>query len=135
MATSGGKRSKVLSNKSGFKQNIIKVCGIYPQTPSCSQICMVSHTFYPKLPIFLNRYICHICEISQLCSAVITHHSLSVLSYVSTSSIHDFSFRYSRMRWRKSSVYARFSRYSFSRSCLFHFRVCSSISCSAFSVL
>ena len=27
---------------------------------------MVSHTFYPNLPIFLHRYICHICDISQL---------------------------------------------------------------------
>ena len=25
------------------------------------------HTFYPSLPIFLHRYICHICDISQLC--------------------------------------------------------------------
>ena len=25
------------------------------------------HTFYPNLPIFLHRYICHICDISQLC--------------------------------------------------------------------
>ena len=28
---------------------------------------MVSQTFYPNLPIFLHRYICHICDISQLC--------------------------------------------------------------------
>ena len=28
---------------------------------------MVSHTFYPNLPTFLHRYICHICDISQLC--------------------------------------------------------------------
>ena len=25
------------------------------------------HTFYLKLPIFLHRYICHICDILQLC--------------------------------------------------------------------
>ena len=28
---------------------------------------MVFCTFYPNLPIFLHRYICHICDISQLC--------------------------------------------------------------------
>ena len=27
---------------------------------------MLSHTFYPNLPIFLHRYICHICDILQL---------------------------------------------------------------------
>ena len=30
------------------------------------QNCEVSYTFYPNVPIFLHRYICHICEISQL---------------------------------------------------------------------
>ena len=29
---------------------------------------MVSYTFYPNLPIFLHRYICHICDILQLCA-------------------------------------------------------------------
>ena len=28
---------------------------------------MVSYTFYPNRPIFLHRYICHICDILQLC--------------------------------------------------------------------
>ena len=27
---------------------------------------MFSHTFFPNLPIFLHRYICHICDILQL---------------------------------------------------------------------
>ena len=27
---------------------------------------MASYTFYPNFPIFLHRYICHICDISQL---------------------------------------------------------------------
>ena len=31
------------------------------------QNCVVSYTLYPNLPIFLHRYICHICDISQLC--------------------------------------------------------------------
>ena len=30
---------------------------------------MVLYTFYPNLPIFLHRYICQICDISQLWSA------------------------------------------------------------------
>ena len=29
---------------------------------------VVSHTFYPDFPLFLHRYICHICDISQLCT-------------------------------------------------------------------
>ena len=34
------------------------------------QNCMVSFTFYPNLSIFLHRYICHICDILQLCPNV-----------------------------------------------------------------
>ena len=62
----GGKSQKP-SNKPISKQNIIKVRGIYPQTPSFSQICVVSQNVYPNLPLFLHRYICHICEILDFC--------------------------------------------------------------------
>ena len=67
MDTFGGERSKMLSNQLDFKQNIIKICEIYPQMPSFLQICVVIHAFYPNLPIFLHRYICHICDILDFC--------------------------------------------------------------------
>ena len=66
MDTFGGERSKMLSNQLDFKQNIIKICEIYPQMPSFLQICVVIHAFYPNLPIFLHIYICHIFAILQL---------------------------------------------------------------------
>ena len=42
--------------------------------------CMNSHTFYPNLPIFLHRYICHICDILQLWSPSPWPTALSSLS-------------------------------------------------------
>ena len=52
IATSGGEKVIVLSNKPFFKQNIIKACGIYPQTPSFSQICVVSQNVTPTFQYF-----------------------------------------------------------------------------------
>ena len=43
---------------------------------------MASHTFYPNLPIFLHRYICHICDILQLW---LVHHPIPIWSFT----IHD----------------------------------------------
>ena len=48
------------------RQILIKVGRICPNTTSFLQNCAVSFTFYPNLPIILHRYICHICDISQL---------------------------------------------------------------------
>ena len=50
-----------------LRQNFTLVAEIYPLNYSIEQKNMFSHTFYPNLPIFLHRYICHICDISQLC--------------------------------------------------------------------
>ena len=36
------------------------------ELPGQLKNCVVFHTFYPNLPIFLHKYICHICAISQL---------------------------------------------------------------------
>ena len=64
MTSFGGKKAKILSHKRGLKtkpqRNLIK-------NYFSLQNYMAFHTFYPNLPIFLHRYICHICDILQLC--------------------------------------------------------------------
>ena len=34
------------------------------------QNCAASYSCYPNLPLFLHRYICHICDISHLCTPI-----------------------------------------------------------------
>ena len=56
-----------VSNKSGLKKKPHNQWQNVPRNCFNLQNCVVFYTFYPNLPIFLHRYICHTCDISQLC--------------------------------------------------------------------
>ena len=45
------------------------------------QNCAVFFTFYPNFPIFLHRYICHICDILQLCLFIVLIQNTRYKSY------------------------------------------------------
>ena len=70
MATSKGEYEK--SIKYGwFKDKISSKLENLPGNYFILQNCEVSFTFYPNLPIFLHRYIGHICDILQICRMLI----------------------------------------------------------------
>ena len=51
-----------------FKDKTIsKLVEIIPKILHFAKLRVVYWTFYPSFPIFLHRYICHICDILQLC--------------------------------------------------------------------
>ena len=59
------KKLTILSNKC-LKTKPQKVGRIYPKKYLTFTNLHVLPHFYPNIPIFLHRYICHICDISQL---------------------------------------------------------------------
>ena len=65
---------KFLSNKAGLQKNH-KIWQNLSKYYFILQNCVVSYTFYPNTTIFLHRYICHICDILQLCWQI--HQNLS----------------------------------------------------------
>ena len=64
MATLKGKK---VPNMASLKIKTSQTWWNLPQNYFILQKCVVSYTFYPNFPIFLHRYICHICDILQLC--------------------------------------------------------------------
>ena len=54
------------SNMAGLKDKTKSKLLDIPQKYFILQNGVVFCTFYPNLPIFLHRYICHICDILQL---------------------------------------------------------------------
>ena len=65
MSTSGEKAENSIK-WSWSKDKPHKTCKNVLKKYSILQNFLSSFTFYPNLPIFLHRYICHICDISQL---------------------------------------------------------------------
>ena len=63
-ATSGKQKPNILSYNPGLKTEFHISC---PNLPKTTLDFVFPQTFYPNLPIFLHGYICHICDISQLC--------------------------------------------------------------------
>ena len=72
---------KSLSYMAGLKTKAHQNWQILPRNYFILQNCEVSYTFYPNLPIFLHRYICHICDISQPCLFLTHIEELTVFAF------------------------------------------------------